>query len=623
MCGITAYIGKYNAFKYLLEGLIILRNRGYDSAGITSLNTELKEFITTKFANDCGTINSLEKIKAHSEEHDGNTIGIGHTRWATHGTKSDINAHPHIDYHNQLVLVHNGIIENYQELKDFLLKNDYYFQSETDTEVIVNLISYYYNQNMSPVEAISQACLKMHGTWGLAILFKDDPEHIYVSRNGSPILIGYNENVTIISSESSAFANNVNQYIIVKDHEVLKVGIHNPLQKKVFMEKYDIKSITKDNQIELSPTPYSHWMIKEIMDQPISIQRSLNNGGRIENEYKVRLGGLSSHLDELIGIKHLLIIAMGTSYHAALMGAKFFQKLKSVEAVTVLDASEFTVDDIPCSIEGVGALFLSQSGETKDVHLALEIAKKCELTCFSIVNTVESLIARDADCGVYLNAGREVAVASTKSFTSQVTVLILIAIWYAQERGIKKHLRIELIKELRNLSYNFQQTVESINTDKKLYQRIVSNLMNQDRIFLLGKQLGMPIALEGALKIKEVTYIHAEGYPGGALKHGPFALIEQGTYIIMMAYQDEYSDKMHITAEEVVARGAEVILITDLQEEQIPKGVYKEVIPIYHSGYLSSLLSIVPLQYLSYAIAIDKGFNPDFPRNLAKSVCTF
>lgn len=619
MCGITALISKNSAFKYLLEGLIILRNRGYDSAGITTLNNTTEKFITTKFANDPGTNNSLDKISIKSNEHEGNFIGIGHTRWATHGSKSDENAHPHIDYCEQVALVHNGIIENYQKLKDFLLKNGYEFKSETDTEVIVNLISYYYKKGSSPQKAITQACQDMEGTWGLAIIFKEDPNHIYVSRNGSPILIGYNDNITFISSEANAFSNFVNQYIIVKDKEILKVGINNPTQNNKLMEKYQVKTVNQD-KVELKPDPFPHWMLKEIMEQPTSILRTLNNGGRIENKERVRLGGLSNNLDGLLDIKHLLIIAMGTSYHAGLLGAKFFQMLKSIEAVSVLDASEFTEEQIPYSLDGVGALFLSQSGETKDVHMALEIVKKHDLPVFSIVNVVDSLIAREADCGVYLNAGREVAVASTKSFTSQIVVLILIAIWYAQERGVSKHLRCQLIEELHNLSQNFQETVECFEKNKKQYQNIVNILKKKTRVFLLGRQRGMPIALEGALKVKEIAYLHAEGYPAGALKHGPFALIEEDVPIIILAYRDGYQSKMHLTAEEVKARGGKVILITDLDEEDIPNNLYTEVIRTNYSGYLSSLISVLPLQYISYLLSLEFGYDPDFPKNLAKSV---
>ena len=640
MCGITAYIGEYPAFKYILEGLLILQNRGYDSAGITTLslpNTDNKEqverqFITTKFANDPGTTNSIEKIKTNANHHDNHLLGIGHTRWATHGSKSDANAHPHLDYHGHLALVHNGIIENYLELKKFLLEKDYQFYSETDTEVISNLISYYFTRDskLCQQDAITRACQQLRGTWGLAIIFISDPNHIYVSRNGSPILIGYNDTLTIIASESSAFVNSVNKYVIVKDHEILKIGIHNPSQNQTFVEKYDVKNIAESNLIRLTPDPYPHWMLREIMEQPDSILRSLNMGGRIQNEYNVRLGGLQKYKHILCDIEHLLIIAMGTSYHAALFGAKFFRLLKGVGAVTVLDASEFTDDNIPidiygCKNEKTGYLFLSQSGETKDVHLAMEIVKKHSLSIFSIVNVVDSLIAREADCGIYLNAGREVAVASTKSFTSQAVVLILVAIWFAQTNIISKNLRHQLIQEIYNLSTNFQELskkLSNINNVENPLQKIVDILKDKECIFLLGRQMGHPIALEGALKIKEVSYIHAEGYPGGALKHGPFALIEDDTPVIILAFQDEWQHKMHITAEEVKARGAKVILITDIEEKNIPNGVYHYVIHMKSCGLLSPLLSILPLQLLSYHLSVACGHNPDYPRNLAKCVTT-
>jgi len=620
MCGITAYIGKFGAFKYIIDGLTILQNRGYDSAGITTINRSGGKFVTTKFANDPGTTNSLEKIRAHASLHTANTIGIGHTRWATHGGKSDQNAHPHLDCHNRLAVVHNGIIENYLQLKKFLIERGYTFTSQTDTEVIANLISYFISTDpqLTNEGAISKACQQLEGTWGLAILFADDPEHLYVSRNGSPILVGYNDDddITIVASESCAFANSVNKYIIVGDHEILKVGRRH--HSKDFLKKYEVKNVSFDSLVQLTPDPYPHWMLKEIMDQPNSIQRSLNMGGRFKDDYQVRLGGLESNSDALLAINHLLIIAMGTSYHAALMGSKIFKLLKSVNALTVLDASEFTEDDIPYPRETVGALFLSQSGETKDVHLALEIAKKAGLTVFSVVNVVDSLIARDADCGIYLNAGREVAVASTKSFTSQVVVLALIAIWYAQNKGISRNLRHQLIKEIRNLSYNCQCVIDTLQTT--VSPAMLSTLGEASKIFILGRQMGHALALEGALKIKEVSYLHAEGYPGGALKHGPFALIESTTPIIILAFRDEFSGKMQITAEEVKARGCPVILITDSPE--LNNHLYDHIIKINHSGYLSPLLGIIPLQYMAYCLSIGKGYNPDYPRNLAKCVTT-
>jgi len=628
MCGITAYIGRYEAFKYILEGLIILQNRGYDSAGITTLDHSTQEFITTKFANDFGKTNSLEKIKDKFEKHSGNKIGIGHTRWATHGAKCDINAHPHLDSKQKLALVHNGIIENYLELKKFLIEKGFVFLSETDTEVIANLISYYLDKTPNPESAIEKACQQLQGTWGLSILFKDDPEHVYVSRNGSPILVGYNEDMTIIASESSAFVNSVNKYIIVKDHDILKIG--GDSQHRFLT--YDVKKVDHQTLIHLTPDPYSHWMLKEIMEQPNSILRTLNMGGRIQDNYQVRLGGLDNHSEELLAVKHLLIIAMGTSYHSSLLGSKFFKLLKSVDSVTVIDASEFTLEDIPYPHENVGALFLSQSGETRDVHLAIEIAKKNNIFTFAIVNTVDSLIAREVECGVYLNAGREVAVASTKSFTSQVLVLILIAIWYAQHKNRSKNLRGQLIQEIHNLSYNFQQVLESLSNKSHnnhinlasfvQYLKHNKEEVGLEKIFLLGRQGGHAVALEGALKVKEVSYLHAEGYPGGALKHGPFALIETGVPIILLAYQDEWQQKIHITAQEVKTRGAKIYLITDLEDKDIPNELYDLVIKISHSRYLAPLLSILPLQYLSYQLTLALNYNPDYPRNLAKCVTT-
>lgn len=619
MCGISAFLSKNaNAFPYLLEALTILQNRGYDSAGICTID-ENNNLINTKFASTSKK-NAIELLQSDSIEcaHKGNFIGIAHTRWATHGSKTDNNAHPHLDSKERVAIVHNGIIENYKTLKNFLAKEGYAFKSETDTEVIANLISYYLDQGKDCIwDAINLAVRRLEGTWGIAILYKEDPDHLYLCKKGSPLLVAHDpNNFTIIASESSVFQKYINRYIVLRDNEIIRVGMDC---NENFID-YEYQDIVDAENIETTPHPYPHWMLKEIFEQPSSILRAMSMGGRIYDDYTVKLGGINSQKDSLLGIENLLIVACGTSYHAALLGVKYFNSLKCFNTVQAIDASEFTLNDIPR--EKFGMIVLSQSGETKDVHRAMELAREKNMIIIGIVNTVGSLIARDTDCGVYLNAGRETAVASTKSFTSQVVVLILMALWFAQNKegnGLKIK-RFQLIRELRNLSLNFTNIINNISIG--VPDNMIRFLRKASNIFILGKHLSYPIALEAALKIKEVSYIHAEGYSASSLKHGTFALIEKGTPIIFIINDDEYAERMHSAAEEVKARGAVNIFITNLDKKRINEKIYDYLIKIpgTGNGYLTTLLAILPLQYIAYKLAVELGYNPDFPRNLAKVV---
>lgn len=607
MCGIIAFLSQnQKAIDYLLNGLIILQNRGYDSAGICTLNNDNK-LINTKFAST-NTSSSISLLQKNIDFHNNNTIGIAHTRWATHGPKTDNNAHPHIDYNNRLSLVHNGIIENYKELRQKLMGYGYIFKSDTDTEVIVNLISYYLDNN--PIlDAINLAINELHGTWGIAILYRDDPEHLYICKKGSPLLVAYGDDFTIVASESSAFSQYTNQYIILQDNEIIKLGT------KMDTLDYEFKMVEDIEEIKLTPDPYSHWMLKEISEQNNTSFRAMNMGGRIYNDYDVRLGGLLNHRDELLKINNLIIIASGTSYHSGLLGVKYFRSLKCFNNVNIIDAGEFSQNDIPSNNTGI--LVISQSGETKDVHCALELAKVRDIIVIGIVNVVGSLISRESDCGIYLNAGREVAVASTKAFTSQVVVLMLVALWFSQYKNLdSKHKRFQIISELRNLSLKFKTLINEL--PSIIDNRVIDFLKDKEHMFILGRGNAYPIACEGSLKIKEISYIHAEGYAGGALKHGPFALIEEGVPIVLIILDDEYRDKMQSACEEVKARGAYTIVITDIKNYN--KDDCNYLIKIPNNGYMTSLLSIVPLQYLSYRLALAKGHNPDFPRNLSKTI---
>ncbi len=605
MCGIIGFIGKESATSYLLDGLSILENRGYDSAGLATISPEHK-LVTTKFAGRGAESDAITRLKEHVSAHLGHTVGIAHTRWATHGGKTDLNAHPHHDAKDRIALVHNGVIENSSQLRTELISQGIDFKSQTDTEVIAQLIGIGLDNGLSLIEAIKSTLARLEGTWGLAIIATDHPDQIIAARNGSPILIGVGQGRMFIASEAAAFSQHTKEYIALENGEIAVV--------KADGASLDLSRVEQasDEVINLTPAPFLHWTIKEINDQPEAISRAMNYGARIENETDVKLGGLEQQKDILGTIKHLIIAACGTSFHAGLYGAQIMRALKSFDSVVVVDASEFTSEMIPPT--GAGLLVISQSGETKDVHRCISTANKAGIPVFSVVNAVGSLIARSTKCGVYLNAGREHAVASTKAFTTQVTVLALIANWFAQQHHEEEPKRRRLIEALRRLPSSIKTAIST----QDHIQDIAKKIVNAEHCFLLGKGLSEPIAREGSLKIKEITYIHAEGYAGGALKHGPFALITPGTPIILSILDDVHAPLMRIAAEEVRARGAFTIILTD--NPKLAEGVADETIIVPNNNSLTALVSVVPLQILAYEIAVLKGLNPDKPRNLAKAV---
>lgn len=626
MCGIIAYLGKLVGGNYILEGINILRNRGYDSIGCCSLDKDGK-IMVTKYASR-GNKNSYELFEENFEIHQQSKCLVAHTRWATTGVVSDANSHPHLDTigPDEIALVHNGIISNYQKLREFLMKEGIKFRSETDTEVIVNLLGYYYSKNekKNMMDAIKLTLKELEGTWALIIINKMEPNTLYVCKNGSPIVVGYSDDMCIVSSESSGFSNYLRNYHVVPDHHILKIEMvkDEKGEEKIRFYKDDkmtelsTNTLIQQNLHALTPDPYPHWTLKEIMEQPESAFRAMNQGGRIWSKSRVKLGGLNDHTDELLSIKHLTIIASGTSYHAGLLGQKFFQLISGFDTIRVIEASEFTLADI--AMKDSGILMLSQSGETRDVIRCMEIIRENRpgVIIFSIVNVVESLIAREADCGIYLNAGREVGVASTKSFTNQLVVLQLLALWFAQNRDINRNIRTKIIKSLHNMKELIKETLDQIIIP---CQNVIEYISKYEHLFILGRDKGYPVAMEGALKIKEISYIHAEAYPGGGLKHGPLALISQGTPIIIIRIGDsDVISKMDIAAEETKSRGAYLISIstTKCQNHEI----YNHEIIIANDIYLTPLLATLPMQYIAYLLAVKKGNNPDYPRNLAKCV---
>jgi glucosamine--fructose-6-phosphate aminotransferase (isomerizing) len=606
MCGIIGYLGNDKCIEYVLSGLKLLQNRGYDSVGISCVKNG--EIYTNKCASSDSN-NALEKLEnsISSVNLDNEHCGIGHTRWATHGGKTDVNAHPHHDNKNRIAIVHNGIIENYDELKSVLTSKGYFFISQTDTEIIAVLIGYYLDLG-NPIESAIQNTLKdLSGTWALVIIHKDYPNKIWITRNGSPLLLGLENEYVMIASEQIAFHNYIKKYIVIENHDLIEITKKDRIityNKNI--HRYEIKE--KDNtQVELKPTGFNHWLLKEIMEQPEAVNRAINNGGRIENNTCVKLGGLDSSKSRLLDINHLIILGCGTSFHAGLWSLDIFKNLDVFHTIVCYDGAEFNVKDIP-KIGNSGVILLSQSGETKDLHRCIQIAKDYDMITIGVVNIIDSLIARESDCGVYLNAGREVAVASTKSFTNQCVVLTMIAIWFSQVRGTCIEKRKKLINDIRKLPFQIQDLLESLDAVKN----IANEIKDKHSLFMLGKGKEEAIAKEGSLKLKEIAYIHAEGYSSSALKHGPFALINEGTPIILLDIEEENRDKNKNTYQEVLARGANVIKISDVKSDS--------KLYVSKNSTFGGVLANIYSQLLSYYVAIERSYNPDFPKNLAKVV---
>ena len=624
MCGIVGYLGNEHYDDFVLNGLRYLLNRGYDSVGISTIHAG--EIQTIKHASNhtCDALDTVEKeVKTFCYESKC-SIGIGHTRWATHGSKTTINAHPHSDNGMRISLVHNGIIENYQELKQGLILGGYRFHSQTDTEVIAVLIGKHLDDGMDIHQAIETTVSQLSGTWALVIFHCDFPNKLWMTRNGSPLLLGLEEEFVMVASEQIAFGNHIHKYIILENHDIIEVSKESKkIQYNKNIHRYPIK-MKNHVKIDIKPEHYQHWMIKEIMEQPDAVMRAMNNGGRILNNNTVKLGGFDNIRSKLSEMNHLILLGCGTSYHAGLWSLSIFKSLDIFDTVSIYDGAEFTAKDIPRNGETC-VVFLSQSGETKDLHRCIDIAKEMELLKIGVVNVVDSMIARETDCGIYLNAGREVSVASTKSFTNQCVILSMIAIWFSQLKNTCVDKRNGMIKDLRILPFHLQNVLDGY---EELVERfdaegsfMGSMCKDAHSLFLLGKGSQEAIAKEGALKIKEVTYIHAEGYSSSSLKHGTFALIENHLPIIILDIGEEYRDKNQNAYQEVLTRGADVLLIRDMEVLDVGGGgVDGRVLLVDKNKTFGGLLANVYLQLISYLISVRKGYNPDYPRNLAKVV---
>ena len=613
MCGIFGIltINRDNVIDLIIRGLGQLQNRGYDSAGLCVYRNNA--FYVHKYAST-SEINAIDKllIEDFSEHGEDLYVGIGHNRWATHGIKSDVNAHPHLSNNKQFVIVHNGIIENYCELKKMLINEGFMFLSQTDTEVIVNLIEYNYRLLNDIYECIKRTIDELRGTYGLIIQTTLEPNKLYCVRNGSPLLIGQNEDRIIITSEQSGFCNMVNNYITLSNDDICIIDRTetniNVTTKHIYLKK-SINTINSD----LTPSPYPHWTIKEIFEQPDVALNSINKGGRIKNKSEVKLGGLEQHSELLKNVNNIIILGCGTSYFAGLYGMHYFKKLCNFNTVQTFDGAEFNNCDIP-KIGNTAFILLSQSGETKDLHRCIEIAKNNNIITIGIINVVDSLIAREVDCGIYCNAGKEVGVASTKAFTSQVVCLSMSAIWFAKMHNMNEEKRIKMIADLRNLSNDIKMTLECCND---VIQN-VSRKIKASSMFLLGKGSDECIAKEGSLKIKEISYIHSEGYSSSSLKHGPFALLDENFPVVILNLDQSQSSKTINCYQEVKSRNAPIIFITNNSNVDFEDA--SDVIFVPENKTYSSLLGIIPLQLLAYYLSVNKGINPDKPKNLAKVV---
>ena len=616
MCGIVAYMGNRDVFNIIVEGLKILQNRGYDSAGLCC---KIKDKIKmTKYAST-NYDTAISLVENHKDEYIFTEnilkVGVGHTRWATHGPKTTENSHPH--KYEDIYVVHNGIIENYLEIKSSLL-SDVSFSSQTDTEVIPCLIS---KEQGDTFNMFYQAISKLRGTWAI-IMIREEDDSIYIAKNGSPLMIGYDENNVFISSEYVAYQKYTKHWMSLKDHECIRVF---KCSGKFYIENRDgiillSQYVPKDifvceDQIILdTPDPFLYWTEKEIYEQPLTIWNTLNNGGRIIDSSCVKLGGLDACEDILLKIEHLVLIGCGTSHHAALFASKLFRQLGQFDTVQVFDASEIQDNDLPKRGK-VGLVVISQSGETKDCHRALQELKNNIIISIGIVNVPGSLLSRETDCGIHLNAGREVGVASTKIFTSQIVALFLMGVWFAQKKDKKFSLRRNIISHLQSLPNLFERHRDYI---RNFARSILHLLERTKKMFILGRSYDYPIALEGSLKIKELTYKNIEGYPGGGLKHGPFAMIDNETIVFLHISNNIYKDRMLNAIQEIKIRGAHIVVITNahLDTEEDINMIELEI----DDEIFFSLLSVMIYQYIALELAVSLGNNPDMPRNLAKVI---
>lgn len=611
MCGIVGYIGNKEAYPIIINGLKRLEYRGYDSAGFV---VNAGKFISEKTK---GKVSDLEE-KSAKDTLSGATFGIGHTRWATHGVPNDVNSHPHFSNSGKLVIVHNGIIENYQPIKQRLLREGYVFHSDTDTEVLVNFIEYIKNKKQLPLEeAVRYALNEVVGAYAIAVMEEDHPSKMVVARLGSPLVIGIGENEFYIASDASPFIEYTQNALYLEDGEMATIELNQEVQVRKIHNNEEVDPTIQELKLSIDAIEkggYEHFMLKEIFEQPQSIQDTMR--GRLLEDHTTKISGINNNLKQFLSADRIVIVACGTSWHAGLVGEYLFEELARIP-VEVEYASEFRYRNPVINPSDV-VIAISQSGETADTLAALKLAKERGAFIYGICNVVGSSIARLTDSGTYTHAGPEIGVASTKAFTTQLTVLTLLALHLGHKKGTIDHTTYK--KLCLNLALVADLVAKTIEMTKDKVIEIAQEYKDVSNCIYLGRGYNFPVALEGALKLKEISYIHAEGYPAAEMKHGPIALIDENMPVIFLAPSKGHYEKVVSNAQEIKARKGKIIAVVTENDTQMSSLADHTLEIPEVDEIFSPILSVIPLQLLSYHIATMRGCNVDQPRNLAKSV---
>ena len=611
MCGIVGYIGNKEAYPIIINGLKRLEYRGYDSAGFV---VNAGKFISEKTK---GKVSDLEE-KSAKDTLSGATFGIGHTRWATHGVPNDVNSHPHFSNSGKLVIVHNGIIENYQPIKQRLLKEGYVFHSDTDTEVLINFIEYIKNKKQLPLEeAVRYALNEVVGAYAIAVMEEDHPSKMVVARLGSPLVIGIGENEFYIASDASPFIEYTQNALYLEDGEMATIELNQEVQVRKIHNNEEVDPTIQELKLSIDAIEkggYEHFMLKEIFEQPQSIQDTMR--GRLLEDHTTKISGINNNLKQFLSADRIVIVACGTSWHAGLVGEYLFEELARIP-VEVEYASEFRYRNPVINPSDV-VIAISQSGETADTLAALKLAKERGAFIYGICNVVGSSIARLTDSGTYTHAGPEIGVASTKAFTTQLTVLTLLALHLGHKKGTIDHTTYK--KLCQNLALVPDLVAKTIEMTKDKVIEIAQEYKDVSNCIYLGRGYNFPVALEGALKLKEISYIHAEGYPAAEMKHGPIALIDENMPVIFLAPSKGHYEKVVSNAQEIKARKGKIIAVVTENDTQMSSLADHTLEIPEVDEIFSPILSVIPLQLLSYHISTMRGCNVDQPRNLAKSV---
>ncbi|WP_454955861.1 glutamine--fructose-6-phosphate transaminase (isomerizing) [Capnocytophaga gingivalis] len=611
MCGIVGYIGNKEAYPIIINGLKRLEYRGYDSAGFV---VNAGKFISEKTK---GKVSDLEE-KSAKDTLSGATFGIGHTRWATHGVPNDVNSHPHFSNSGKLVIVHNGIIENYQPIKQRLLREGYVFHSDTDTEVLVNFIEYIKNKKQLPLEeAVRYALNEVVGAYAIAVMEEDHPSKMVVARLGSPLVIGIGENEFYIASDASPFIEYTQNALYLEDGEMATIELNQEVQVRKIHNNEEVDPTIQELKLSIDAIEkggYEHFMLKEIFEQPQSIQDTMR--GRLLEDHTTKISGINNNLKQFLSADRIVIVACGTSWHAGLVGEYLFEELARIP-VEVEYASEFRYRNPVINPSDV-VIAISQSGETADTLAALKLAKERGAFIYGICNVVGSSIARLTHSGTYTHAGPEIGVASTKAFTTQLTVLTLLALHLGHKKGTIDHTTYK--KLCQNLALVPDLVAKTIEMTKDKVIEIAQEYKDVSNCIYLGRGYNFPVALEGALKLKEISYIHAEGYPAAEMKHGPIALIDENMPVIFLAPSKGHYEKVVSNAQEIKARKGKIIAVVTENDTQMSSLADHTLEIPEVDEIFSPILSVIPLQLLSYHIATMRGCNVDQPRNLAKSV---